>query len=63
MTASVRFDGHAGLVPLNAGTAQENGMEALIAIFVIVCPWLVLDLLAVGHGADSRDPLPDDHHR
>ena len=38
-------------------------MEALIALLTILAPWLLLDLLASGHGADSRDTLPDDHRR
>jgi hypothetical protein len=38
-------------------------MEALIALFVILTPWFVLDLVAGRHGVDSRDTLPDDHHR
>jgi hypothetical protein len=38
-------------------------MEALIALFAIVTPWLMLDVLSRSHGADSRDTLPDDHHR
>jgi len=38
-------------------------MEALIALFTIFAPWLLLDLLWLGHAADSRDTLPDDHHR
>jgi hypothetical protein len=38
-------------------------MEALIALFAIVTPWLMLDVLSRRHGVDSRDTLPDDHHR
>lgn len=38
-------------------------MEALIALFALITPWVVLDVLAGRHGADSRDPLPDDHRR
>jgi hypothetical protein len=40
-----------------------TGMEVLIAVFALVTPWLVLDLFARRHGADSRDALPDDHRR
>jgi hypothetical protein len=38
-------------------------MDGLLALLVIVAPWLMLGLLASGHGADSRDTLPDDHRR
>ena len=38
-------------------------MEALIAFFAIVTPWLVLDMLSRSHAVDSRDTLPDDHRR
>ena len=38
-------------------------MEALIALLAIVVPWLLLDVFAQSHGVDSRDTLPDDHHR
>jgi hypothetical protein len=38
-------------------------MEGLVALLVIVAPWLVLSLLASGQGIDSRDTLPDDHRR
>jgi len=38
-------------------------MEALLALIAIATPWLLLDLLANGHAADSRDTLPDDHRR
>ena len=42
---------------------QEFGMEALVALFAVVTPWLILDILAGTHGSDSRDPYPDDHKR
>jgi hypothetical protein len=42
---------------------QEIGMEALVALFAVVTPWLILDILAGTHGSDSRDPYPDDHKR
>ena len=42
---------------------QEIGMEALIALFAVVTPWLILDILSETHGADSREPFPDDHKR
>jgi hypothetical protein len=38
-------------------------MEALIALLTIAVPWLLLDLFASGHGADSRDTIADDHRR
>ena len=63
MSLSVKFTGHAGGVPSDPGTHWRTGMEALIALFVILTPWFVLDLVADRHGVDSRDTLPDDHHR
>ena len=38
-------------------------MEALIALFALITPWVVLDVLAGARGTDSRDTLPDDHRR
>lgn len=38
-------------------------MEALIALFALITPWAVLDVLAHNRGTDSRDTLPDDHRR
>jgi hypothetical protein len=38
-------------------------MEGLVALVALVAPWLMLGLLANGHGVDSRDTLPDDHRR
>ena len=48
---------------MNRANAQESQMEAVIALFVIVVPWLLLAAFAQGLGADSRDTLPDDHQR
>jgi hypothetical protein len=63
MSVSVRFLRHAEAIPDQSGRTGSTGMEALIAIFAIVTPWLVLDVLARRHGVDSRDTLPDDHRR
>ena len=38
-------------------------MEVLIALVVIVGPWLLLAVFASSLGTDSRDTLPDDHRR
>ena len=38
-------------------------MEALLALFVIVTPWMLVAAFAQTLGADSRDTLPDDHRR
>ena len=38
-------------------------MEALLALFVIVTPWMLFAAFAQTLGADSRDTLPDDHRR
>jgi hypothetical protein len=40
-----------------------GGMEALVALFAIVIPWLMLTAFAQTLGVDSRDTLPDDHQR
>jgi hypothetical protein len=38
-------------------------MEAVIAIVTIVTPWILLDILALRFGVDSRESLRDDHQR
>ena len=38
-------------------------MDALVALFGLVGGFLLLDVLAVTLGVDSRDTLPDDHQR
>ena len=38
-------------------------MDALVTLFGLVGAFLVLDVLAVTLGTDSRDTLPDDHQR
>lgn len=38
-------------------------MSELLAVFGFVGAVLVLDVVAVTLGADSRDTLPDDHRR
>jgi hypothetical protein len=38
-------------------------MEALITFLALVAPWSLLAVFASRRGVDSRDPLPDDHHR
>jgi hypothetical protein len=38
-------------------------MEAIVTLIAIVGSLLLLDLFAGAFGVDSRDTLPDDHHR
>jgi hypothetical protein len=38
-------------------------MNDLLALLGLAAAFLVLGVLAVNLGADSRDTLPDDHHR
>jgi hypothetical protein len=38
-------------------------MDALITLIALVMPWSLLAILAGRYGVDSRDPMPDDHHR
>jgi hypothetical protein len=38
-------------------------MDALLALFAVFAPWMLLAALAQTFGADSRDTLPDDHQR
>ncbi len=38
-------------------------MDALLILFVIVAGLVGLDVAALGAGADSRDPIGDDHAR
>lgn len=38
-------------------------MEPIAIIFGIIAALVMVDLAAVGRGADSRDSLPDDHRR
>jgi hypothetical protein len=38
-------------------------MDSLVALITLVGGFLLLDVLAVTLGVDSRDTLPDDHHR
>ena len=38
-------------------------MSQLIAVLALVGVVLVVDIFAVTLGIDSRDTLPDDHHR
>ena len=40
-----------------------TGMEALLALFVFVTPWMLLAAFAQTLGVVSRDTLPDDHRR
>jgi hypothetical protein len=44
--------------------AQEaRRMETLFVWIVVIAALLALDAGALLWGTDSRDPLPDDHHR
>jgi len=38
-------------------------MDALFALFIIVASLVGLDLAGVAWGADSREPIGDDHVR
>lgn len=38
-------------------------MEPIAIIVGIIAALVMVDLAAVGHGADSRETLPDDHRR
>ena len=38
-------------------------MEALLALFAILTPAMLLAAFAQTLGADTRDTLPDDHQR
>jgi len=38
-------------------------MEALLALFAIVTPCMLLAAFAQTLGSDTRDTLPDDHQR
>lgn len=38
-------------------------MEILMVLFLIVSGLAAYDAAALGWGADSRDPMPDDHRR
>lgn len=38
-------------------------MEAVIAIVSIVTPWILLDILALRFGVNSRASIRDDHQR
>ena len=38
-------------------------METLFVWIVVVVALLALDVGALTWGVDSRDPMPDDHHR
>jgi len=38
-------------------------MEAIVMLIVLVVGLVGLDLSSATWGADSRDPLPDDHQR
>jgi hypothetical protein len=43
--------------------AQEAEMETLFVWIVVIVALIALDAGALLWGTDSRDPLPDDHHR
>ena len=38
-------------------------MEALLVSIIVIAALVALDAGALLWGIDSRDPLPDDHHR
>ncbi len=38
-------------------------MDALITLIALVAPWSLLAIFAARHGADSREPMTDDHRR
>lgn len=38
-------------------------MELVIAIMLVVIGLAAFDASAIAWGADSRDPMPDDHRR
>ena len=38
-------------------------MEALLVSIIVIAALIALDAGALLWGTDSRDPLPDDHHR
>ncbi len=38
-------------------------METLFVWIVVIAALIALDAGALRWGVDSRDPLPDDHHR
>lgn len=38
-------------------------METLFIWILVIAALIALDVGAVRWGVDSRDPLPDDHHR
>jgi hypothetical protein len=40
-----------------------DDMEALLALFAIFTPWMMLTAFAQTLGTDSRDTLGDDHQR
>jgi len=64
LSLSVMYVSHAVSIPCVPGTSTgDTTMEGLVALVTLVAPWLLLSLLANGHGVDSRDTLPDDHRR
>jgi hypothetical protein len=51
---------HHGVIDI----AQEaRKMEALLVSIIVIVALIALDAGALLWGTDSRDPLPDDHHR
>jgi hypothetical protein len=42
---------------------EDHPMNGMIALLLIVALFVVIDLLAVQFGVDSREPIGDDHTR
>lgn len=38
-------------------------MDVFLLVMVLVMSVVLFDLAAMAHGTDSREPMPDDHHR
>jgi hypothetical protein len=38
-------------------------MEAIVMLIVLILGLAALDVTSIVSGADSRDPIPDDHRR
>jgi hypothetical protein len=43
--------------------ASETDMDTLFILLIVIAALLAFDLGALTWGVDSRDRLPDDHHR
>jgi hypothetical protein len=42
---------------------EDQPMDGMIALLLVVAVFVVIDLLAVQFGVDSREPMGDDHAR